>query len=85
MSCATGLSFLAPGIRGPAQAACVHNAQAVRNQCETPSTCTQNCDAAYDNQINNVCPADCGTDGICLDVCYANAQNAHNSCLASCP
>jgi hypothetical protein len=83
--CAMGLSVLAPSIKAAAQAACVHEAQATRNQCETPGTCNTNCETAYTNQVNNVCPANCGTDSICLDVCNANAMNTYTSCIAACP
>jgi len=79
------LSSLAPTIKAAAQAACVHQAQANRDQCETPPSCDTVSENTYTNQADNVCPAVCGIDPICLDECKINAMNTYTSCISACP
>jgi hypothetical protein len=86
-SCALNLTSIAPTPRANVQSGCVNNALAARTKCvNNPSgVCLSQCQATYNNEVNNVCPATCGTDSVCLDICNANALTAYNSCTAACP
>jgi hypothetical protein len=95
-NCVTQLQSLAPSMRSMAQAACVAQAQADRQACEAPNTCSGQCDMLY-SEGNNTCdekfdPNRCASgDKTCQQTQTANRAAcldsnlaAFNACLAPC-